>query len=118
VKDARQIAAELGDFFGTACQDIAYQRPWDYMDDAAQKWAITARANGCRDLPGAYADHLYNDPDLASDLLGDRLYDACGDDDELHDACVDALQRDMDWMPGSLFESLRRKPIDTQGVIG
>ena len=107
-----QIAAEALDFFGSACSDIAYERPWeDSFHDDAVRWAKQARANGCQDLPGAYADVLYTDASMAEDFLGDRLCDECGDDDELHDAVVDALSRGMPWMPESLFESLRRKKI-------
>jgi hypothetical protein len=102
-----KIAAEALDFFGNACTDIAYTEPWRH-DDKAAKWEAEARANGCRDLPGAYADVLYNDTDMAMDMLGDRLCDECGDDDELHDAVVDALERGMPWMPDSLFKELRR----------
>lgn len=102
-----QIATEALNFFGAACSDVAYTEPWKH-DNKAAEWAEGARATGCRDLPGAYTDVLYNDTDMAMDMLGDRLCDECGDDDELHDAVVKALETKMPWMPASLFKELRR----------
>ncbi len=107
------IAAEALDFFGTACQEIAFGEPWEGgWDKKAEAWVKQAREAGCEDLPGAYADVLYNDPDTAMDFIGDRLCDECGDDDELYEAVVDALSRGMPWMPESLFKNLRRKKVD------
>ena len=117
MKDPKQVAAELAGFFGDACADMAYQNPWKY-DDKAEAWRRNAVMNGCQDLPGAYADYLYNDPDLASDLLGDRLYDECQDDDAFHFEAVEALREQMRWMPASLFDGLHRKPVDSKGSAG
>ena len=109
--NAEQIAQEIHSRFGSACTDIAYEKPWeDSWNKKAVAWAKKARRNGCRDLQGAYADVLYNDTDMARDFLGDWLCDAAGNDDVLHDQAVEALQKLMSWLPASVFTELRRVP--------
>ena len=106
---ATQIAEDARNFFGDACADIAMQKPWeDRFNKKAAAWHKKAKAAGCQDILGAYTDELYNDADTASDFLGDRLCDECGDDDVLHEAVVQELERLMGWMPKSLFKELSR----------
>lgn len=76
------IARELKGFLADAVGDMAN----DMLSPAGglvdDKWKVRikeAKRDKVRDLTGWLADALYNDPEVLSDLLGDRLYDRCPD---------------------------------------
>jgi hypothetical protein len=107
-KTAQQIAREAVNFLGSACADIAYGKPWEYSPEA-EAWLKKAKKNGVRDFEGAYADHLYNDPATVSDLLADRLFDECPDN-ETNNAVVDELARMLPHMPAVTWAGMKEKP--------
>lgn len=111
--NAAQIAREAVNQFGSACQDIAFGKPWEESwNKEAAAWLKQAKKDGVRDLQGAYADVLFCDPDVALDFLGDSLCAKCGDDDALHDQAVEELRDCLRGMPTKLFVELRRTPLD------
>ena len=78
------IASELRGWLGDACSDIAYGAiRGGFMDKETADKVAKAKANGVTDIPGWYADEIYNDPDTIGDILGDRIHDAAKGDDKM-----------------------------------
>lgn len=76
--EAKQIAAEADQHFQSACSDIAYgEENSPHKSEDFRKWAKKARAAGCTDLAGAYADYLYNDADTIEGFVADKVFDLC-----------------------------------------
>jgi len=68
---------QVGSWLADAVGDMAYEAV-----DCDDSWSNfpkrikRLKKEGVRDIPGALADELYNDPDTVSDLCGDRICDA------------------------------------------
>ena len=68
-------ASEISSWIQDAVSDIAYGEA-EFPDEDTKKKFAKAKKKGVTDLPGWYADELYNDVDTLSDLTGDRIFDA------------------------------------------
>ena len=90
--DARGIYQFVQDAAG----DVAHEtvQEWEAngstYDDETTKLLDDMKANGIRDISGAYADHIYNDKRFLSDMLGDKIYEA-GNNEEQRKAVIDDL---------------------------
>jgi hypothetical protein len=76
------IAHELKSRLADACGDLAMDLENPHampLDDKYKLWKQGARARGVTDFIGAYADHLYNDPDT-NEMMADWMYDYTDDD--------------------------------------
>jgi len=76
----REKAHELASWVESAVSDMAYEqhREWEergWVDPEQKEHLDRLKAEGVIDIPGRYADDLYNDAGLLRDLLGDRIYD-------------------------------------------
>ena len=81
-----QAAREIGDWLQDAVGDCTFEASEDdiiysYGDKYAKK-IRDARRNGVVDLTGWLADEFYSDPDIVSDLVGDRLFDSASTDED------------------------------------
>lgn len=93
-KTPEQIARELLYFAQEAVGDMASDMLSDssgFLDDKWSKKIQKAKKKGVRDILGWLADELYNDPDTLEDLLGNKLFEACGVDGELRNQVLDVL---------------------------
>ena len=78
--DATKIACDLLGWLQEAVGDMAADMTSQgsgFLDDKWDKRIKTAKKAKVRDIVGWLADELYNDADTVSDLLGDKVYDAC-----------------------------------------
>ena len=97
--DAEKQAREIYQFVETACGELGYEaaeefeKTGTYWDDDAVKVMTKMKKNGVRDLGGAYGDHIYNQSGTVSDLMGDKVYDAAGGDNEKQKQILDALEK-------------------------
>ena len=87
-------AQEIANWVGDACGDMAFDQTrmfeetgWDDTEDGL---LIKAKADGCYDIAGWYADHLYSDPQLLCDLMGDRVAEGLDWRDDNYDAQFNA----------------------------
>lgn len=81
-----QAAREIGAWLEDAVGDCAFEASesdivFSYGDKYAKK-IKDARRNGVVDLTGWLADELYNDPNVVSDIVGDRLFDSARTDED------------------------------------
>ena len=116
-KTPESIADEIASWWESAAYDIAMTKPWlqPWADDKTVRWHARMVKNGCTDLVGAYADEVFDDPEVARDFMGDRLCDAAGDDDDLHDAAVEELSKRFTRFTGPMiWDELRRKKVSDE----
>ena len=72
----------------TAASELAYEMYDEYFkngfvyDTKASKRFSEMKKDGIKDIPGSYADELYNDPNFLEDMIGDKIYDAGSTKDE------------------------------------
>ena len=95
---AKEKAREIYQHVETALGEVGEESAQEFIDtgnhwdDKAVAFFKDAKKRGVSDLGGAYADHMYNDPDTVSDLMGDKIYDAAGGKKEGQIEIHDALQ--------------------------
>jgi hypothetical protein len=75
----QEKARELASWVESALNDMAYEQAASFEEGSALPETFERikklKAEGVIDLPGRMADDMYNDAELLSDLLGDRLHD-------------------------------------------
>ena len=69
-----QSISEIYHYVETAVGECAYE---SYAEENFPKEFARARKRRVRDVAGAVADMLFNDPDMIKDLVGDKFYDWC-----------------------------------------
>ena len=89
-----QIASEVRSHVETACGEIASDMTGSssgFLDEEWEKKIKAAKRKGVRDIQGWLADELYNDADTLQDLMGDKIHDLTGGDDDRYNAVLDVL---------------------------
>lgn len=87
-----RIARHIHSWLQEAMGDLA-DAVYGAGDPKWDKRIKQAKKSGVRDLKGWLADELYNDVDVLYDLLGDKVSDECGSDEQRVQVLV-ALQGD------------------------
>ena len=81
---------EIANWVENAVSDMAFDqvRMWEETgwDDTEGKLLVKAKADGCYDVAGWYADYLYDDPQTLADMMGDRISDGLDWRDDDYDA--------------------------------
>jgi len=78
-EEARDKAFDIHSWLQDAVGEMAHDIEIDDLEFSyGKKWSNKAKRykKTCGDWKGALADDFYNDKDVLSDLVGDKLYDA------------------------------------------
>jgi len=105
------VAREIAGFLQDAMADVASGML--EFPDPEDKWGpriAAARKRRIGDLHGWLADELYNDADILSDLIGDRVCDAARGGDEAYNAVLAELARTGHTAMKKACLSLKRTP--------
>ena len=93
----QEKARELASWVESAVNDMAYEQYQLYKENplypGVKDKVEKLKAEGVIDLPGRMADDMYNDAELLSDLLGDRLHDFSRKPEE-RAALLEALKKE------------------------
>lgn len=94
-KQVSEIANEVKFHIQTACGEVAFEmtESGSGYDDKWKKRIAKARKNGVMDIRGWLADELYNDPDIISDLVGDKLSDLVSEKQIDYNLVLDELDK-------------------------
>ena len=119
IRQLRQLAA-------TACGELAFEiSQYPDIADEEMRAAFNRHKRCCSDPVGAYADELFNDVGMITDIVGDRLYDLVHGnwqipykDVEAWNAAVDELAKQFPHMSTKLTNNLRREPPATATLGG
>jgi hypothetical protein len=73
-------ADEVEQYVQAAAGEIGYDIAQSFTDNPKyvepeyRDYLVKAKKNGCTDLGGALAEHIYNDAGVLQDLIGDYIY--------------------------------------------
>ena len=83
MKNYKTTAINLIGWFSEACGEMVGYDDKEllrFADKEDKKRLMAAKRNGVQDLCGWWADEMYNDPIIAGDVLGDKIFDETSGD--------------------------------------
>jgi hypothetical protein len=88
------IANNIATFVEDTIADMAHDQVSMWENGEPNETFSEMEADGIIDIAGAYADHLYNDPEVLADIMGDRVFYSAGwDSPSTYEPLLDELSK-------------------------